>query len=98
MVLGFDTIVADTAVVATRWAPDAAGTAVFYGDFKMDLGGLGRLDESPAIGGGNSECVVFVVGFKGVDVTRIDLKGVSTRCKIFEIIVVTIPPGLKLKL
>lgn len=98
MVLGFDAIVADTAVVATRWAPDAAGTAVFYGDFKVDLGGFGRLDEGPTIGGGNSEWVVLVVGFKGVDVTRIDLEGVSTGCKRFEIIVVTIPPGPKLKL
>lgn len=81
MILGFNAVVADTAMVATRRAPDAAGTAVFYGDFKVDLGRFWRLDESPAIGRGNSERVVFVVGIEGVDVTGIDLEDVSMNFK-----------------
>lgn len=97
VVLCFDAIVADAAVVAARRTPDAAGTAIFYGDFEVDLGGLGRFDEGPTIGRGDGERVVFVVGFKGVDVTRINLESVSTNAR-FEIILGTLPPGLKLKL
>lgn len=85
MILCFDTIVADAAVVAARRAPDAAGTAIFYGDFEVDLSGFGGLDEGPAIGGGDGERVVFVVGFKGVDVTGIDLR-VLVRDSRFKII------------
>lgn len=80
VVLGFDAVIADAAVVAARRAPDAAGAAIFYGDFEVDLGGFRGLDKGPAVGRGYGERVVFVICFEGVDITWVDLGGVSTRC------------------
>ena len=59
-------------MVAAGGAPDAAGAAVFDGDFEVDVGVVGGANESPGVGGRDGEGVVGVVGFEGVDVARED--------------------------
>ena len=72
VVLRLDTIVANTAVVRARWAPDVARLAVLGGDFHCLCLGSGGSDRYP-FGGGRSECERVFVGRswrKGVEITR----------------------------
>lgn len=49
MILGFDAVVADFAVMATRRTPYATGSAVFDGYFEMNVVLFRRFDERPGI-------------------------------------------------
>lgn len=72
-------------MVAARRAPYAASATIFYGNFKVDLRWFWGFDECPAISGGNSEGIVFIVSFKRVHVAGVDLVGVSTGLKYCRI-------------
>lgn len=63
MVLGFDTAVANLAVVAARGAPYSTGATVFDGYFKMDIVGSWRTNQSPTIRRWHGERVIGIISF-----------------------------------
>jgi len=79
MILGFDAVVADTAVVAAWGTPDVAGFAVFGRHFKgAVLGGRGTDHDPVCCWRAEGERIFSRVGWgKGVKVAREDLVCVS---------------------
>lgn len=70
MVLGFDAVVADAAVVGAGGPPEVAGFAVFDWNFEGAVGCAGGADHEPVggLGADGKEGCGGVGGWEGVDV------------------------------